>query len=100
MPAEFHSLCPSEFVPILLVTGRDAIKAAAIAAEVSSGLTDYASGPSAAQQAMMKLNLSSESESGFQSPDGEFRHYFLFGFWQFSTDSYVYDTEIGRERAT
>ncbi|CAI5732788.1 unnamed protein product [Hyaloperonospora brassicae] len=57
-----------------LIAKRDAIEAAAIAAEISSGSTDCASGPSAAQQAMMKLNLSSESESGLQSPDESGRH--------------------------
>uniref|UniRef100_A0AAV1TDE2 mitogen-activated protein kinase kinase n=1 Tax=Peronospora matthiolae TaxID=2874970 RepID=A0AAV1TDE2_9STRA len=57
-----------------LIAKRDAIEAAVIAAETLSGQNHFGDGPSAAQQAVMKLNLSSGSESALQSPDDGERH--------------------------
>ncbi|RMX66927.1 hypothetical protein DD238_000939 [Peronospora effusa] len=57
-----------------LIAKRDAMEAAAITAAASSGSSTPANGPSAAQQAMMRLNLSSESDSGLQSPNDNERH--------------------------
>lgn len=57
-----------------LIAKRDAIEAAAVAAAAASGTTTPANGPSAAQQAMMKLNFSSGSESDLQSPNDGGRH--------------------------
>ncbi|KAG7393511.1 Mitogen-activated protein kinase kinase 5 [Phytophthora pseudosyringae] len=56
-----------------LIAKRDAMEAAAIAAAAASGSTTPVGGPSAVQQAMMKLNFSSGSESDPQSPS-EGRH--------------------------
>lgn len=53
-----------------LIAKRDAMEAAAIAAAAASGSSTPANGPSAAQQALMKLNFSSGSESDLQSPSG------------------------------
>jgi hypothetical protein len=53
-----------------LIAKRDAMEAAAIAAAAASGSNTPVNGPSAAQQAMMKLNFSSGSESDLQSPNG------------------------------
>ncbi|KAL4108704.1 hypothetical protein PRIC1_000414 [Phytophthora ramorum] len=57
-----------------LIAKRDAMEAAAIAAAAVSGSNTPVSGPSAAQQAMMKLNFSSGSESDLQSPNDGGRH--------------------------
>ncbi|CAH0476452.1 unnamed protein product [Peronospora belbahrii] len=57
-----------------LIAKRDAMEVAMIAAAASSGLSTPASGPSAAQQAMMKLSFSSDSDSGLQSPNDSERH--------------------------
>ncbi|CAH0491770.1 unnamed protein product [Peronospora farinosa] len=57
-----------------LIAKRDAMEAAAITAAASSGSSTPANGPSAAQQAMMRLNMSSESDSGLQSPNDNERH--------------------------
>ena len=59
-----------------LIAKRDAMEAAAIVAAASSGSTTPANGPSAAQQAMMRLNLSSDSDSDLQSSNGAARHLF------------------------
>ncbi|GMF10573.1 unnamed protein product [Phytophthora lilii] len=53
-----------------LIAKRDAMEAAAIAAAAASGSNTPANGPSATQQAIMKLNFSSGSESDLQSPNG------------------------------
>uniref|UniRef100_H3GWV3 Uncharacterized protein n=1 Tax=Phytophthora ramorum TaxID=164328 RepID=H3GWV3_PHYRM len=60
-----------------LIAKRDAMEAAAIAAAAASGSNTPVSGPSAAQQAMMKLNFSSGSESDLQSPNGAVRMRFV-----------------------
>ncbi|CAI5744029.1 unnamed protein product [Peronospora destructor] len=57
-----------------LIAKRDAMEAVAITAAALSGSTAPANGPSAAQQAMMRLNLSSDSDSGLQSPNDNERH--------------------------
>ncbi|KAG7401216.1 Mitogen-activated protein kinase kinase 5 [Phytophthora boehmeriae] len=57
-----------------LIAKRDALEAAAIAAAAASGTTSPGNGPSAAQQAIMKLNFNSSSDSDLQSPNEEGRH--------------------------
>ncbi|KAG2894134.1 hypothetical protein PC114_g16013 [Phytophthora cactorum] len=57
-----------------LIAKRDAMEAAAIAAAAASGSNTPVNGPSAAQQAMMKLNFSSGSESDLPSPSEGERH--------------------------
>lgn len=57
-----------------LIAKRDALEAAAIAAATVSGSNTPVAGPSAAQQAMMKLNFSSGSESDLASPSEGGRH--------------------------
>ncbi|KAE8886656.1 hypothetical protein PF005_g1857 [Phytophthora fragariae] len=57
-----------------LIAKRDAMEAAAIAAAAASGSSTPANGPSAAQQALMKLNFSSSSETDLQSPSEGGRH--------------------------
>ncbi|ETO85468.1 serine/threonine protein kinase [Phytophthora nicotianae P1976] len=57
-----------------LIAKRDAMEAAVIAAAAASGSSTPLHGPSAAQQAMMKLNFSSSSETDLPSPSDGGRH--------------------------
>ncbi|TDH72296.1 uncharacterized protein CCR75_003440 [Bremia lactucae] len=57
-----------------LIAKRDALEAAAMAAGADSEIINATDDPSAAQQAMIKLNFSSDSDSDFLSPSERERH--------------------------